>query len=882
VQSAKCACSGDKPCKHDGVADNTCFKKHELFGESVCPAGTTECLPEQVDTKLFRKDLTNAEVELKDKQCRNGVVVNGEVIPTAETNYCSDETPCKHQGVGDGHCMPMSTFQPLQEQLPVATSELKCRGTADWRRAEPSKVTGWFFGTDASCDMTGTSLGCTEAGHSYAMDKWCDHNCNPKVKGQPAFCPDSHCTCKAEIPAAKQEEGGWICPLDRYGDGTCRCAAGTERCGSIEVKAYKGTFSFEHLTIGKPGKYQLLVEVIMPDQNTGSNNIQISQLTSVFEVRYPSVNNGECRAQQQWRISDLPNSEVQGAGQSWFYEDTSIRCTSKNADGTCKETKQVYAMDKWCKANRCQEHTLINHCEVVVAPTLLRKAQSCTVTDAFGECCQSGVVDQCNVCDGDGSTCKIETYLSTFVADSATSDNIFDAKHAGHDCPSHSPCAHLNDDSCVPKTYNSAKLVDEEFEYCYKNMIGDNSHWKKGEWDDANGKLSIESGLHAAGNTDCFCPRGTVDVTDRAIIAEDAEKEFIDGYKKKIADVKQQVADMVVDAKMEVEMAAKDIMMANTEGGVELWSTPCDKARNGVGLKTALQGGKFRPTTGLAMENGKAKKATDKVGCIRVPPLVTVKTWKHGCKAHKDQKQYKNLVNTKVTVEFEDITEQSFGAIETIGNVLKPKVQIVGTESEAAEMACSSSVESRRCSGDSLCRKSMTAVKQCTKDGSNTVSCMSKNAYSGVTDLTKAWAGLALCMGKKLRSKNLFSIFSKGLFGGKRRLASGVTAAVRITTGGNNGLIGTPSSSASAQVPPAATATGKFATSSGTSGAAGGAGMGAGMTALVALVSVGAVVGAAVGLKKRQSGADMTAFTPGASKELTNKGAAKEDMTDVL
>ena len=48
-----------------------------------------------------------------------------------------------------------------------------------------------------------------------------------------------------------------------------------------------------HLALSNTGKYQLLIEVIMPDQNTGSNNMQVSALTQTFEVRYASKATGE-------------------------------------------------------------------------------------------------------------------------------------------------------------------------------------------------------------------------------------------------------------------------------------------------------------------------------------------------------------------------------------------------------------------------------------------------------------------------------------------------------------------------------------------------------------------------------------------------------------
>ena len=107
---------------------------------------------------------------------------------------------------------------------------------------------------------------------------------------------------------------------------SCFCASGTEQCGAIEVAANQGVVVFEHLTIGKPGKYQLLVELVKADANTGSS-IVVSTTSSVFEVRYPS-SGAECRAQPQWRKDDLDQSPTHGAGKAWFFQDTSVKCTS--------------------------------------------------------------------------------------------------------------------------------------------------------------------------------------------------------------------------------------------------------------------------------------------------------------------------------------------------------------------------------------------------------------------------------------------------------------------------------------------------------------------------------------------------------------------------
>jgi hypothetical protein len=909
VQPKDCGCAQSKPCKHNGVADNTCFEKQELFGEQVCPAGTTECLPAQADAMLFRNNLNDPTVAEKDMNCQNHP-------DTAEAGFCSGETPCKHQGKDDATCMPMTTFQPNVAEVEASTEKAKCRGTVDWRLAEPAPTRGWFFATDSSCDMTDASEatgGCTEAGHSYAMDKWCDHNCSPKAPGQEPFCPPSHCTCDSpdDVKAAPKDAAGWICPAGRMADGSCRCSAGTERCGEILVQAKKGVFSFEHLTIGTPGTYQLQVELVNPDQNTGSNNIQVTALTSTFEVAYPSEAVGECRAQDQWRIPDLPSNPKAGAGQAWFFEDDVARCTNLNADGTCQEVKQVFAMDTWCKANRCASHTLVSHCVVKAPLALLRGADKCSSEkfDAFGECCQSGRVDQCNVCDGDGTTCTIESYLSTFVADSATSSEVFDVAQ-GKSCPTHTPCAHLNvgDNSCVPKTFASSEKVNENFRYCYLNRPGQaplpegaNDHWKKGTWDDVNGAASLASGTYEDGNTDCFCPKGTVDVSEKAAVEDQAEVEFIEDFKKKIEEVEEQIAAKAIDATMTKEMEQKKIMLENTEGGVKLYSNSCEEVQAGnKGKVMTITNPKAQPMCGMFWENeGKAEALrrtdwcfrtnheeciNDSVRCIEVPALTHVKTYIHCNMDQEGQMQYPTLTNNNPSAPqfFTPTDAAKVSRISVHGNVLTVQAQVQGTTSQAMDNTCQASADALTCGKDSTCREHMQAAQECSKDGGNVLACYAMNGIKATGAVGAAWKGLLTCYAKESTKSlgNLMKKFSfpKAPWAQSRRLAAGVTAAVRVTTGGNNGLIGTPSSSLSATG-----AAAKSGTAS-AGGAAGTASLGAGMTALIALVSVGAVVGAAVGMKKRTAQTGFSAGDAGAPKslEVSTRGGAKEDATDIL
>ena len=907
VQPATCACAGTKPCLHNGVADNTCFEKQELFGEQKCPAGTTECLPEQANVQLFRSDANDASVEIKDKQCHN------DANTQEKTTYCSGETPCKQQNKGDGTCMPMTTFKRDVVAAVEEPTKDTCIGTADWRLAEPAPARGWFFTTDATCDMTDAAKGCTEDTHSYAMDKWCDHNCRPKYPGQPSFCPPSHCECGAVEAKNVAPTEGWACPADRVNDGSCRCTAGTEHCGQIMVKAHKGVFSFEHLTIGTAGKYQLKVELVHPDQNTGSGNLNVQSFTSTFEVANSRSTKGECRAQDQWRVPDLPNNPKKGAGQAWFFEDDVARCTDLNADGTCKAVKQVFAMDTWCKANRCLPHTLGSHCTIVAPPVSLRAAAECPGNkfDGFGDCCQSGRVDQCNVCDGDGSTCTIESYFDTFVTDTATSAEVFEAAK-GKSCPTHAPCAHLNvgDMSCVPKTYASSDKVNADFEYCHQDATSTVDFWKKGSWDDVNGKASIATGTYENGNTDCFCPDGTVDVTEKALVEDKAETEFVENYKKKVKEVKAQVAANAIDATLSAEMLAKEIMLKNTDGGVMLYDVSCEDAKKGLGRSVSITKAKEQALCGMrwtgVVPAGRFEGVkrcfnpydtsctNDSVRCVAVPALTHVKNWRHCSHSTtvKDrgvvipQKQYPTFTNNDPTeTKYFTVSEEAhdFSMLTVGGNVLTVKAQVVGTKFDAMDQACSASPASLTCGKDSECNKHMTAAGQCSKKGGNVLACFAMNAFTGSKVTAGAWKELLTCFAKQQVKKttNLFKVFSFPKLFGNRRLASGVTAAVRVTTGGNNGLIGTPSSSLTGS---AQAASNKFGTV-GTTNAASTGSSGAAMTALIALVSVGAVVGAAVGLKKRNAG--NSGFTAGAAGaparlEVATRGGAKEDATDIL
>jgi hypothetical protein len=918
VQSEACgSCTGDKVCLHNNKFDNTCFAKQELFGDMVCPAGTTECVPEQAEVDLYRVDPNDPSVEVNDKQCTNERDTN-----KGYKNYCSDETPCKQQN--DGTCMPKQTWQRNELTTEAAAPVEKCHATTNWRLAEPSPVRNWHFVTDASCDMQDSTKGCTEAGDSYAMDKWCDHNCRPEAYGrigQPGFCPASHCTCSTTAVTVEEKPAkGWRCPLESYADGSCFCSAGTEHCGAIEFDSHKGVVQFKHLTIGLPGKYTLLVELVKADQRTGSS-MSLSAQSSVFEVRYPSQGEAECRAQSQWRVDDLPNSEVHGAGKSWFFEDGTLRCTERNADSTCAKVKKMYAMDKWCKANRCLPHTLERHCEVK-ATAAFPPVGKCPneVYDNFGDCCDSGIVDQCNVCDGDGSTCNVQHYLNTFAKPSDVEAAL---NLPAKECPITSPCAHDNvgDYSCTPKTYNSQEKVNDEFHYCPyvgedgKDMEGveqDDAVWRKGSWDGPAGKASIQFGtLEAKGNKDCFCPDGTTDMTARAKIADQMVKDFKETVTEKIKEVRTLVTDEKVDTKMTNDMK---IVEKTKDNEIKLYDTECpDGTIKATAKMITIKSGCKTSLHAMRWAKGVAFKSSP-VKCIKLPAGVGINTWKTDKISPEPDQEDKKLEDKKLPKVFNDKKEdkvinipatddrRNMASVQGTGNIFKAFVNILGSTVTCVKRECGGKLAGA-CDKDSACKKAMQEAENCGKKGGLALPCM-RLAGARFAAKSKAFKDMLTCSARsqclkagasatkvavKSTVTKFFSAFKKPSFFGRRRLvaAGAVTASSeilgRVTTAGNTGLPGQASNSGSSLAAPAKTATGKYATGygkipAGNTSAGASGGLSSAATALISVGAIAAVFGAAIGAKKYRDG---QAQLPTSSTEMA-KTATTEDTTDVL
>jgi hypothetical protein len=936
VQSDECrGCNEQKPCLHDNVGDNTCHAKHELFGDQVCPPGTTECLPKQSTTKLYQNNAEenpNNKDSLfrKTKECRM-------THETSDTTFCSGMTPCKH--MNDGTCVQKTAFYSQKvEEEPVNTET--CRGTAFWRRAVPSPTTGWFFTTDSSCTMKG-ALGCADDGHSYAMDKWCDHNCHPRYPGQPAFCPASHCTCQVITAPPTPETPDWRCPADRLNDGTCRCTPGTEFCGAIETTLVNGVGAFEHLTIGTEGRYQLLVEVVMPDQNTGSNNVRVTGTTSVFDVVYPKTRGTTCRAQAQWRKPAMYDSKAHGEGKAWFYED-SKKCLTRSNDGTCGtvDNDVEYAMDKWCKANNCAAFTLANHCEFYT-PASSTVSSTCASEkyDMFGDCCHANNVDACGVCGGDGSTCKVTSYMAAPVEVTGDIAVIFNAVQADSSCDIKNPCMHLNDGTCLPKTFNSPQLQGEN-QHCFwdrQATADQQSNWKYGTWD-VEGRMSKsiltpidvakdpETDLYyplETGNQDCYCSAGTIDISKKLEVEDKAKEDFVETLKTKVDKIKIEVTDGVNPPEVQLlaaSNAATAYNTANCEGqSIALssihYNILCGTHwKNSGGIGSCTGRGNLKFTYDSTPKN---TCLNDQVRSIMLPPMTTAKLYKH-CKAPtaSGQVRYPTLENFGITAKCVDVPSSAFDFSNVVleGNVLQVDAKVVGTEADYFESQCHPYVE--KCLEDATCKTALQAAEALVSGSSSDFLAALKDMAPAVAN--KPFKNLLVCSGlnafglepttdslkdivvdsvptvskckmirpvqaiqpiiaKRQESVTRFaaSFGAESLFGHRRLVGAGTTTAmVQVSTSGNQGAIGAATTS------PASAA--QFtAGSSAVQGTSSAGGVGAAGTALIAIGCVGVAVAVVAGLATRKKSMDAPKAQISNSNAVTQQ-ASNEDQTDVL
>jgi len=554
-------------------------------------------------------------------------------------------------------------------------------------------------------------------------------NCHPKVAGQPAYCPPSHCECTAEAASFDIPSADWACPADRYADGSCRCAAGTEFCGSIEVQLVNGVATFEHLAIGTQGRYQLLAEVIMPDQNTGSNNVHVNGKTAFFDVVTAKTQGTVCRAQAAWRQPNMHNSTAHGEGKAWFFED-GVRCLSYSNAGVCEAVQKEpeYAMDKWCKANGCAEHTLVSHCELYTPEIQAEQTCASNKYDIFGECCVSNHVDACGVCGGDGSSCTVQTYIAEPVAVSGAIDMIFNVSLASPGCSMKNPCMHLNDHTCLPKTFNTMDaFATGDDHHCYwdrQATAEEQPDWKYGTWA-IEGRLSGSILTHYEnGNHDCYCPAGTMDISKKIQVEEKAKEDFVAALVTKVADEASQ-GTVTPTEKVTIENsgAAKVFITDDCSLGSSLSLT---SVYDNYMCSTHWDAGELTGGKGPCIRGGTC--VNDALRSIYLPPMTTAKLFKHCTGEDVDfQIRWPNVDNFGTEGKCVVLpTDQQLSMIQLEGNVLKVEAQVVGSTADCYETECYDLAEV--CKADATCKAVLDIAESEVLDGINFLDSLRANA----------------------------------------------------------------------------------------------------------------------------------------------------------
>merc|ERR1711871_627675 len=525
--------------------------------------------------------------------------------------------------------------------------------------------------------------------------------------------------------------------------------------------------------------------------------------------------------------------------------------------------------------------------------------------DLFGDCCDSGRVDQCGVCDGDGSTCELSYYTSTFAdeVDELAVELAENATLANRHCPIFAPCAHIVDESCVPKTYASSTHVDEKFKYCPYNEPTE-AIWREGTWDSAAGKAS--NATLEKGNTDCFCPTGTVDLTRKAKIEEKMERDFKEEVQQKIQETKDRVEAKngnTVTLQDLQEIKEARIVETTTTNKVEFFDSPCGGAKKdqapapGAG-RIVIEDAHNHPLAAHAFKNDdgsfKKKFKTGDVKCIGLPGQCTVASFAQVAITKLTTVDLKttsvvNFVNelsTKKYIAVETKQQQKVEQVRCGGNINKVRAQVIGTPLTAVEAECKFKLFPQLQEAALPFAELIKDAKQCVARGGQVAECISRQSVRELTaDLKKQFGQFLTCVtrsklvaqaqekaravqraARAVQQKIMSRVKSTGWY--RRRLATSVVAAPpsgtqfvgRIATSGNTGLSagasGTGASgtsfSSSANFgsagPSAGAKTFNFGSAPPTGSSS--AGLSAGMTALVALVSVGALALAAVGAKK--------------------------------
>jgi len=273
--------------------------------------------------------------------------------------------------------------------------------------------------------------------------------------------------------------------------------------------------------------------------------------------------------------------------------------------------------------------------------------------------------------------------------------------------------------------------------HCYFDRdAADKMYWKFGDWNSAKGKDSLARGtLESAGNTDCFCPAGTVDTSPKLLAEAEcirtmAQAELFEADERKQFFYENQ-AVMVYDQACPDGAEPANAQSKKLEHTGPEGHSMCGQHFEGSGKAGSCYSG--------------VDCLNDRIRCIRVGALTTAQLYKH-CNSVDDAGQVKygmldNSNNIMPTYFNVDPAYYDLSRIVTRGSGGAPptKCSVLGTlfncmERDASQVAA-------LCRNNKECAAVMDLLETCMVSGETLSACIMEQRSNSqlYADLTNAF-----------------------------------------------------------------------------------------------------------------------------------------------
>jgi hypothetical protein len=300
--------------------------------------------------------------------------------------------------------------------------------------------------------------------------------------------------------------------------------------------------------------------------------------------------------------------------------------------------------------------------------------------------------------------------------------------------------------------------------HCYLDRnAADKSYWKFGDWDSAEGEASLARGtLESAGNTDCFCPAGTVDTSPKLEAeldcirdTEDAEMDGADDRKLFFYDSQAVIVydQACPDGVLPASYRSKKFEHSGPEGH----SLCAQHFDNSDGEGSCASPNPFEGTC-----------VNDKPRCIRIGALTSAKLYKHcQCVNCEGQVEYTELDNSEgTTFKYFNIDSQYYDTSRIVttgsGGSSPTQCTVLGTLFNCLER--DAPVAADLCRKDTECAAVMDLLEQCMASGETLPACIMEQRSNSqlYADLTNAFVN-SECNAGNVMSTSLRSLTESGV-----------------------------------------------------------------------------------------------------------------------